>query len=227
MKLPFSVFSILSFHTERLHDDRVWLRVSAVADYLHARGLSAVWFSINPAAPAYAALGYDVQKWITRLAYLRDHGQRIEQHSHFYGVRKGLYDLSRENMERRLREDRAWLGSHGYAVKGFVSGAWIMNRTLMDILGRQGYAYDCSARTFRMRYLRGRGDELLLAEARPFGSVQEFPTTHALKNFWMPVSGPYQLVYLHDYDLLRLPFRILLHLFLLRRVRLDDPSRMV
>ena len=223
MILPHSAFSILTVHTERLHDDRVWRRVSAFADYLHARGFTAVWFSINPAAPAYVALGYDVQKWITRLAYLRSRGQRIEQHSHFYGVKKGSYDLSSEYMVRRLQEDRTWLESHGHTVKGFVSGAWIMNGTLMDILGQQGYDYDCSAHTFRIPYLTGRGDEIILTEIRQFGSVREIPTTHALKNFWRSVNGSYQLVYLHDYDLLRLSFRLLIRLFLVGRTRLESP----
>lgn len=213
----------LAIHTERLHDDRVWRRVVRFADYLHARRLSAVWFSINPTARAYAVLGYDEDVWIERLHYLAARGQHIEQHTHFYTGIKGSYDLSATHMALRLAEDRVWLEYYGYHIRGFVSGAWIMNDALMAILARHGYAYDCTARAFPLPYLAGRGNELMLTEIRQFGSVREIPTTHALKDFWRRRDIPYTLSYVHDYDLLRLPFRILLRAFLHGRKRLYNP----
>lgn len=213
----------LTIHTERLHDDRVWHYASAFADYLHKRGLSAVWFSINPTHEAYQRMGFDEKKWIERLRYLTARGQRVEQHTHFYKGIKGVYDLTPEHMAARLCEDRAWLESHGHAIRGFVSGAWIMNETLMALLSHRGYAYDCTARVFSLPYLAGRGNELMLTKPCLFERVREIPTTHALKDFWRERHIPYTLVYMHDYDMLRLPFRMLLRVFLIKKAELYDP----
>lgn len=213
----------LAIHTERLHDDRVWRHAAALADRLHARGLSAVWFSINPACAAYRAHGYSEGRWTERLRYLALRGQRIEQHTHFYANTKGIYDLTPKHMAERLCEDRAWLERRGHRVSGFVSGAWIMNETLMGLLHDHGYAYDCTARAFPLPYLAGRGNELILFEARMFGRVREIPTTHALKDFWRKRTAPYMLVYLHDYDLLRFSFRMILRVFSMGRGRLYNP----
>ena len=129
----------ITIHTERLHDDRIWARVVAFVAFLEKRGISATWFSINPTALPYQQMGFDEVKWKERLRYLVSHGQRIEQHTHFYALGKGAYDLSPAHVARRLDEDRAWLGKEGYVVTRFVSGGWRMNADTRDILRTKGY----------------------------------------------------------------------------------------
>lgn len=197
-----------AIHTERLHDDAVWARARRFADFLFRRSLAAVWFSINPTASAYRSMGYDEAAWAARLRYLAAHGQRIEQHTHFYGDRKGVYGLSLSHMRARLREDRAWLAGNGHAVTGIVSGAWIVFPELLALLAEEGYSYDCSSRTFSLPYIRSSEHRMLSPSPRRYGSLWEIPTTHQLKHFWLPRPAPYRLAYCHDYDLARVPFRM-------------------
>lgn len=129
----------ITVHTERLHDDRVWRRVVMLLDFLARRGLYAVWFSVNPSYEGYRRRGFDEDVWIDRLAYLRAHGQEIEQHTHFYKHGKGDYDLSPENVKKRLYEDRSWLMRNGYHPTRFVSGGWRASETIRRALESAGY----------------------------------------------------------------------------------------
>ncbi len=129
----------ITIHTERLHDDRVWARVVAFVAFLEKREISATWFSINPTALPYRQMGFDEVKWKERLRYLTSHGQRIEQHTHFYASGKGPYNLSPAHVTRCLDEDRAWLAKEGYIVTRFVSGGWRMTADIRDILRAKGY----------------------------------------------------------------------------------------
>jgi SAM-dependent methyltransferase len=123
-------------------------------------------------------MGFNEQKWILRLAYLKDHGQRIEQHSHFYKDTKGAYDLSAENVNNRLSEDRAWLVAQGYSPTRFVSGGWRMNAVIRRALIAHGYA-DCTE------------DPRTTSPRKAFCAIAFFR------------AGPTPpLLYFHDYELL-------------------------
>lgn len=135
-------FACLTFHTERLHDDKVWKHVSDVARFLSCQGISATWFSIAPVHPAY--IEFSPSKWAYRLKELSSENQLVEQHTHFYRERKGQYDLSWANLEKRLLEDKNWLESHGFQIKGFVAGGWAVTKELFTLLVRHDYVYDCS-----------------------------------------------------------------------------------
>ena len=139
----------LNIHTESLYDDKCWQRTRVVLDYLSKHNIKATWFSVNPAFVGYKAMGFDEEKWKERLRVLSQKNQIIEQHTHFYkgktGVAKGEgYDLGKENVLKRIREDREWLKNQGYNIKGFLSGAWRINEEILETLAGEGYLYDLS-----------------------------------------------------------------------------------
>ena len=190
----------LSFHTERLHDDKLWEKIKSIVTILERYKIQAVWFSINPAFVAYQQMGFSVEKWRERLRYLAEHGQIIEQHTHFYKTRKGDCDLSIAHIKKRLTEDRGWLEGQGYKIKGFVSGTWVINKDILEALVDLGYQYDCSARTFSLNYLRNRSNQMTILRPEKFNSLWEIPTTTPLKKALFK-SNDHQIIYLHDYDL--------------------------
>jgi hypothetical protein len=162
----------------------------------------ATWFSIAPVQPAYVAQGFDAEKWSFRLRELAGREQVIEQHSHFYGKQKGPYDVSAPGVEQRLTEDRQWLADQGFDIRGFVAGGWAIDRTVLGLLARLGFTYDCSVRP-AVASADG------LTQARP-GRIDiagidlvELPTTSGL-TLWqtMRPAGAFPVLYLHDYDLL-------------------------
>lgn len=192
------IFKIaLAIHTERLHDDNIWFHVKNFADRLHQRRLRATWFAVNPTFIGYQKLGFNENKWIERLRYLIDHGQIIEQHTHFYERGKGDYNLAPEHLLKRLVEDRNWLEKQGYHIRGFVSGAWRINQDILNVLKNLRYEYDCSDRTSK--------------RPRFFGGLVEMPTTASVRRilFGLRTSS---IVYCHDYDFKNLSLRIALRI---------------
>ena len=190
----------LSFHTERLHDDQLWEKIKNVVALLEKYKIRAVWFSINPTFAVYQQMGFNEKKWRGRLRYLAQHGQIIEQHTHFYKTRKSDYDLSAAHVKKRLTEDRDWLEDQGYKIKGFVSGTWVINSDIVEALADLGYQYDCSARTFGLNYLKHRNNQMVINCPQKFNSLWEIPTTTPVKKAFFQF-GDCQLIYLHDYDL--------------------------
>tara|TARA_Y100000310_G_scaffold343301_1_gene450261 strand:- start:11956 stop:13116 length:1161 start_codon:yes stop_codon:yes gene_type:complete len=136
----------ITIHTERLHDDRLWLKIQKIVRLFNKYDIRATWFSINPNFSIYQEMGFDEKKWIDRLRYLAEHGQNIQQHTHFYEGKKGQYNLTPDYLRKRLLEDRNWLTKQGYTIKEFVSGSWILNDDLKAILKELGYRYDYSMR---------------------------------------------------------------------------------
>lgn len=146
----------LVIHTERLHDEKIWKRVQKLLKFFRKFNIRASWFSINPTFVGYQAMGFDGKKWQTRLKILAENNQSIEQHTHFYkgerGVPKGRgYDLSPEHVIKRIREDEEWLKNQGFEVKGFLSGAWKINKEILKILTKEGYKYDLSVNNLDLK----------------------------------------------------------------------------
>lgn len=218
----------LSIHTERLHDDRLWEKIRRMVDFFYKNKIRAIWFSINPTALAYSRMNYDEKKWIERLRYLSEHEQIIQQHTHFYKIRKGDYDLSAAHVKKRLLEDRHWLEDRGYKIRGFVSGTWVINRDIMEALVGLNYQYDCSARTFDLAYLKNRGNQMVISGSRKFNSLWEIPTTTSIKKALFSFKNR-QLIYLHDYDLNNFFVRTILKtlIFLNKRGRFVTPLDLI
>ena len=207
----------LAFHTERLHDDRVWKRLLLIPTIMHRTGSRATFF-IYPFRAVVT--GRDIADRVRALA--ADYKQEIGQHTHFYAGRSvnkpdKRNDLSAENIRSCIERDFEWLCRIS-KPKGFTSGGWIVTDAVYSALMNLGFDYDCSARVPALRKGREAGQNLWLTEAekriiedRPLILV---PTTHTLRNSLLGkrhLTNPlidgnqYQLVYLHDYDLLRLP----------------------
>jgi len=197
-------------HTERLHDDRVWKRIKKLLSFFKKFNIRANWFLINPAFSGYRAMGFDEEKWKERLKILVENNQSIEQHTHFYKGKKGVpkgegYDLSEENILKRIREDREWLKNQGFEVKGFTSGAWKINEEILGVLAKEGYRYDLSFNNFNL-------DKNL--SIKEIGGILEIPATTNIKRlFWDLIRLKWKrrilkykdteilLVHFHDFDL--------------------------
>ncbi len=208
-------FLAVSFHAEKLHDDEVWRRVERVAVAAAARGAPMTFF-VHPFWPAQA--GVDITGRIRRLAAL---GHEIGLHTHYYDVDTTTTgnktgDLAPANVVRRLDEDLAAVTRAGFRPRGFVSGAWALPECLTAWLAGHDFTYDCSYRTYPLPYENpaatagdGAKGPFWLSEG-----LLELPTTAPLRPgaFGLLRRHPpavarvddveYQLVYLHDDDLL-------------------------
>ena len=205
----------LAFHTERLHDDRVWKRLLLILAIMRHLGSRATFF-VYPFRAVVS--GRDISDRVRALAV--DHKQEIGQHTHFYAGSSlakpnKRNDLTPENIRNCIERDFEWLCRIS-KPKGFTSGGWMVTDAVYPALMNLGFDYDCSARVPALRKEREAGPNLWLTEAeqrvirdRPLILV---PTTHTLRNKLLgtrrltsslKAGVAYQLVYLHDYDLLR------------------------
>ena len=217
----------LAFHTERLHDDRVWKRLLLILAIMRHLGSRATFF-VYPFRAVVS--GRDISDRVRALAV--DHKQEIGQHTHFYAGSSlakpnKRNDLTPENIRNCIERDFEWLCRIS-KPKGFTSGGWIVTDNVYPVLIDLGFDYDCSARVPALRKGRETAPNLWLTAAekrviqdRPLILV---PTTHTLRNRLLAnrrltnclkAGAGYQLVYLHDYDLLRAPVLLGLSLALM------------
>ncbi len=207
-------FICLTIHTERLHSDSLWKKIQKVLKIFKRYNIQAGWFSINPSFVGYQAMGYDEKRWIKRSKFLKESGQEIQQHTHFYkgreGVKKGLgYDLGRENVEKRILEDKKWLKEKiGITAEGFVSGAWKINNEIIEILQKEGYKYDFSLRGSDIRFKNNFLEIPTLSNLK--GLIKDLLSFRLNKKLIICQNISFYTFYFHDYDLERLFFRIFL-----------------
>ena len=220
----------LTFHAERLDTDEVWRRVSQVLARLERHGVQATFFCVAPVHPYYRNRpDFSEAKWVGRINEIAERGHAIGQHTHFYGVgEEKTRDVAPENLHKRLDEDRRWLQAQGFVPTGFIGGGWTISADVFRFLLAHDYKYDCSAHSFDLAYLKGRGRALPAQHPFLLGagsdSLLEIPTTAPIANAvcsLLPFSGQktyldvqswgrYALIYLHDYDLLNPKFRVAL-----------------
>ena len=186
----------LAFHTERLHDDKVWKRLLMILAIMRRLGSKATFF-IYPFRSVVA--GRDISDRVRALA--ANYEQEIGQHTHFYAG-KSLYkpnkrnDLSAENIRNCIERDFQWLCRIS-KPRGFTSGGWIVTDAVYSALMNLGFDYDCSARVPALRKGRKAGPNLWLTEAekrfiedRPLILV---PTTHTIQEQTFRQTPPHQL----------------------------------
>jgi polysaccharide deacetylase len=208
------VSRILAFHAEKLHDDRVWQRVQRVAQWMSCKRVKATFFVYPYRAQVVA------QDISDRVRMLSDLGHEVGQHTHFYAGTKidkpgKVDDLSDANISRCLHRDFETLQHMGHTPKGFTAGAWFVNEAILDTLTTLGFTYDCSARFPQPKTITSLPFHRWLQTPQPYvnpgGRMLCLPTLCSLGEWYKwgrktQIGGqvPYQLVYLHDYDLLPL-----------------------
>jgi hypothetical protein len=214
---------ILGFHAEKLHEDRVWRYVERVASRLNNDGMTATFF-VYPYRAQVA--GKDITERVQGIAAL---GHEIGQHTHFYAGTKICFpekdnDLSDENIVHCVNRDFETLEEMNCSPKSFTAGAWFVNRTVCDTLVDLGFANDCSTRYPKSKDVSGLSDNVWSRSPRfhfnSRGRILCLPTTCSLAQWFkwgrsVRTEGdiPYQLIYLHDYDLLSPRNRVLFSLF--------------
>ena len=212
----------LAFHTERLQDDRVWKRLLIILTIMRCLRSRATFF-IYPFRALVA--GRDISDRVKVLAV--DYKQESGQHTHFYAgssVNKldKRNDLSPRNIQNCIERDFKWLSGIS-EPKGFSAGGWIVTEAVFRSLVNLGFDYDCSARVPSFDKGRETSPDLLWLPKTEERFIENrslilVPTTHTLRQSlfrerrrYVPLKRPfessdqYQLVYLHDYDLLRAP----------------------
>lgn len=203
-----------AFHAERLEDDDVWEAVRMTAAWMQSRGVPLTFF-VHPLTAIEA--GVDLTP---RLAQLADGGHEIAQHTHFYAEHhegpRGLVkrtDLGEGTVIRCLSRDFEYLVGAGFRPRGFVAGGWAISPVTFDWLEVHGFRYDCSYRTFGLRYpnaMAAEGDDA----PGPFwrGHVLEIPTTAPLSDEirrpWTAHAASsenvrFRIGYMHDTDLIK------------------------
>jgi hypothetical protein len=214
----------LAFHAEALHEERVWKKVKRVAGWMAEHDMKATFFVYPfPAAVAGKSISERVQ-WLGSL------GHEIAQHTHFYaGMKIAKHekrdDLSKANVFHCLRRDFETLKEFGFPPKGFTAGSWFVNDALLDGLVELGFVYDCSARFPRPKTLHRDPNNRWLSAPQYYSSTHGqllcLPTTCSLGEWFKwgqkasRESGQfYQIIYLHDYDLLSLKRNLLLFCFM-------------
>lgn len=161
----------------------------------------------------------DILDRVKRLAAL---GHEIGQHTHFYSGRAiekphKKNDLGEHNIRGCIQRDYEYL-FRVVTPEGFTAGGWLVPDALYATLIDLGFKYDCSARVPALRQGSRSQHTLWLEQVQTrqsaAGSVNLFPTTHTLsdnllrrRSDFLPLNPQhgYQLIYLHDYDLLRWP----------------------
>ena len=214
----------LAFHAERLHEPRVWKKVERVAGWMAEHNMRATFF-VYPFRAAVA--GKSISE---RVQWLGSLGHEIAQHTHFYAGMKiakkeKVNDLSKANVVHCIRRDFEMLKESGFSPRGFSAGSWFVNDAVLDALVELGFVYDCSAQFPRPKTSGPVPNHRWLRAPQYYsnshGRLLCLPTTCSLGEWFKwgrkTISESdqfYQLVYLHDYDLLSLKRGILLFCFL-------------
>ena len=219
----------LAFHAEKLHDERVWRRVKKIADWMAYRNSKATFFVYPFRAQVE---GKDISD---KVRYLGALGHEIGQHTHFYAgaqidKHSKVDDLSDANIRCCVQRDYETLRHMDIMPRGFTAGAWVVNEVVWDTLIDMEVVYDCSARFPKPKvaapfpYHRWARSPQIFTNAK--GSLLVLPTLCSLGEWFkwgrkMHLDGAtsYQLVYLHDYDLLSFPHCVLIHIVLALGVR--------
>jgi peptidoglycan/xylan/chitin deacetylase (PgdA/CDA1 family) len=155
-----------------------------------------------------------------RIRELLDRGHEVGQHTHFYEADRTSGKpgslLTDENVRRCLERDLKYLRARGADPRGFVAGGWAIHPEAMRWLAQHGFTYDCTVRSFVLKYdsaWTAPGDGWT-APKRDSG-VLRLPTTGTLAEAVLGRARTvdagalrYVLTYVHDYDLERPAHRI-------------------
>lgn len=204
----------LTFHTERIHEDNVWVRVVRLLDRFDRLDWKATFF-ISPALAILARADLEA-----RLKEIRSRGHELGQHTHYYDVSQGELEKapvwpSSQRIIEALERDYDYLRTADVTPVGFASGGHAIFDETLDWLVEKGFKYDCSFRAFPLEYAAPsaqRGFPLMSPSRHK--RVLLIPTTGNLKRaLWRESlrrrrtvrfgERAYEMYYVHDWDLLR------------------------
>ena len=195
--------AVASCHVERLLDDDVWTRYSAL---VRAR----------PAGFRIAALvrppdGEDEARWLERARTL---DAPFGLHTHWTSPSHAR--PTDGNTAARVRRDLDWLAAQGLTPRYFSGGGWYTDDDVRAVVADAGLV-DLTATTFPLPYGGGRvvgGPEKDL-----------LPATHTIGMLARSIRLPdYVHVYFHDTDLLDRRRRALLGALLPLLARVAEPT---
>ena len=233
-------YAVVSCHVERPLDDRVW------QEFDRFQGACPGGFRIAALVrPPDLAAGESEARWLERVRRAGSRGP-VGHHTPCGGVAQAR--PVGPGAVARVRREAAWLREHGIGATLFCGGAWYMDADVAEAVSELGYA-DCTATSFRPKYLPDRAPRLSLAEPAwlrlPSGRrLLELPTTHSLGMLARAtihrdaLREPVVHAYFHDTDLVasrrRLALRGALELLARRRRPTDlnalalevDPSEL-
>ncbi|MFL5766701.1 MAG: polysaccharide deacetylase family protein [Actinomycetota bacterium] len=214
-----AALSCLVFHAERLEREDVWSKTDHLLRVLEDKGIHSTVF-VHP----YSAIRSDIDIRM-RIQEILLRGHEVGQHTHYYapttGSGKPESDLTAANVRACLERDREYLARSGADPRGFTAGAWIEHPVASGWLREAGFAYDCTGRTFGLRSSAPNvdpdagwngpkmGDGLvgLPTTASVTEAVRELPRRRS-PTVELDARTRYELIYLHDYDLLRRSVRM-------------------
>jgi hypothetical protein len=192
-------YAVVSCHVERVNDDRVWERYSAL---LRRRpGGIPIASLLRPPAS-----GEDVDVWLERAreaASLAPYGHHIHWTSPTH-ARPTAGDPA-----ERVREEGAWFRAAGLEPRFFCGGGWYTDASVAEAVADLGYV-ECTALAWRPSYLGS--DEAWVELAQPAWvqlpsgrDVLTIPTTHSFGMLARAITKPLPPVvhmHFHDYELL-------------------------
>lgn len=193
--------------------------VPRVLEFLAARNLRITWFLVgkDAADPAHHPI----------LAELTRQGHEVGNHSFHHEPWLHLY--SETQIEEELeRTEIAIEAATGARPVGFRGPGYSFSPTLLNVLARRGYQYDCStfpsflgplARLYYFATARGLSDEEKAKRKQLFGKVSE--GFRPLKPYtWQTPSGPLVEIPVTTMPVFKVPIHLSYLLFLAGKSRL-------
>jgi hypothetical protein len=196
-------YAVVSCHVERLLDDTVWARFSALQR--RRPGGFAIAALLRPAD---RTVGEDEQLWLERAREAAARGP-LGHHTHWTAPDHAR--PTRGETGARVRQEGERLKALGLAPTLFCGGGWYTDAEVAEACAELEYV-DCTPRATRPRYLASaEAWAFLPAPARIWLSsgraLLAVPTTHSLGDLARALVRPKSLprvvhVYFHDTDLL-------------------------
>jgi hypothetical protein len=219
-----AMYAVVSCHVEQPLDDAVW---QAFERMLRRRPAG---FVITPfIRPPDESSGEDATRWLERARRAAELAP-LGHHTHWGGPAQARPTDDGVAAEL-VRTQAEWLRSHGLAPRYFCGGGWYFDEPVAETLAAFDYV-DCSATTFRQRYLADDAPRLQLDGPRtlrlPSGALlRELPATHSLGMLARGIAtlrGPVHL-HFHDWELVdrrrALALEVVLRALRLRRRSID------
>ena len=170
-------YAVVSCHVEQPLDDEVWRAFERLLGRRPA-GFAITAF-VRPPDPSS---GEDETRWLERARRAAELAP-LGHHTHWGGPTQAR-PSGGADAAGRVRGEAEWLRSNGLAPRYFCGGGWYLDAPVAETLAGFGYV-DCTATTFRQRYLAADAARLQLDGPRtlrlPSGALlSELPATHSL-----------------------------------------------